>query len=45
MRYVIEGAIVTDSPYVYYCYRNYINMKSLFSQLNEEVLEHTTVQS
>lgn len=31
MRYAIEGFIVTDSPYVFYSYRNYINMKSLFS--------------
>lgn len=41
MRYAIEGSIVSDSPYVYFSYRNYITLKDQFTSLNEFVLKTT----
>ena len=31
MAYIIDGAAVADSPYVYYSYKNYLPIKKLFS--------------
>jgi hypothetical protein len=45
MRYAIEGTIVTDSPYVYFSYTNYLPIKSLFSELNEYVLQSTLARA
>ncbi|CAD8173680.1 unnamed protein product [Paramecium octaurelia] len=44
-RYQIEGTIVSDSPYVYYSYKNYLTMKSEFNQLNEQILSSTITKS
>ncbi|CAD8097357.1 unnamed protein product [Paramecium sonneborni] len=41
MAYIIDGAAVPDSPYVYFQYRNYIPIKEKFSNLNEIVLIQT----
>ena len=39
MRYIIEGTVVTDSPYVYFTYKNYIPMNKIFTKLNQQVYE------
>ncbi|CAD8086790.1 unnamed protein product [Paramecium primaurelia] len=44
-KYQIEGTIVSDSPYVYYSYKNYLTMKSEFNQLNEQILSNTIAKS
>ncbi|CAD8095367.1 unnamed protein product [Paramecium sonneborni] len=41
MAYIIDGAAVADSPYVYFQYRNYLPIKEKFSNLNEIVLIQT----
>ncbi|CAD8179593.1 unnamed protein product [Paramecium pentaurelia] len=41
MAYILDGAAVADSPYVYYQYRNYLPIKEKFSNLNEIVLVDT----
>ncbi|CAD8097409.1 unnamed protein product [Paramecium sonneborni] len=45
MRYQIEGTIVSDSPYVYYSYKNYLTMKQEFSILNDKILNNSISQS
>ncbi|CAD8095427.1 unnamed protein product [Paramecium sonneborni] len=45
MRYQIEGTIVSDSPYVYYSYKNYLSMKQEFSLLNEQILNNSITKS
>lgn len=39
MAYVFDGAAVADSPYVFYAYRNYKQLKDIFVTLNEQILQ------
>jgi len=34
MAYQMDGGPITDSPYVYFPYRNYLPLKETFSNLN-----------
>lgn len=45
MAYEIDGGIIADSSYVYFQYRNYLPIKTQFSQLNELVLEDSILRS
>lgn len=39
MAYELDGGIVSDSPYVYFQYKNYLTIKKQFSELNSIVLD------
>ena len=41
MRFVYEGTTITDSPYVYFTYKNLIPMKLIFVDLSRKVYEDT----
>ncbi|CAD8105906.1 unnamed protein product [Paramecium sonneborni] len=45
MAYVIDGVAQADSPYSYYQYKNYLPLKTLFSELNQIVQEQTIQRS
>ncbi|CAD8189715.1 unnamed protein product [Paramecium pentaurelia] len=45
MAYVIDGVAQADSPYSYYQYKNYLPLKTLFSELNQIVQEQTIERS
>lgn len=38
MVYLIEGAAVIDSPYIFFSYKNYNVLKTTFSKINQETL-------
>ncbi|CAD8173684.1 unnamed protein product [Paramecium octaurelia] len=45
MAYELDGGIVSDSPYVYFQYKNYLTIKQQFSELNSIVLDQTLKRS
>ncbi|CAK88525.1 unnamed protein product (macronuclear) [Paramecium tetraurelia] len=45
MAYELDGGIVSDSPYAYFQYKNYLTIKQQFSELNSIVLDQTLKRS
>ncbi|CAD8097411.1 unnamed protein product [Paramecium sonneborni] len=45
MAYELDGGIISDSPYVFFQYKNYLTIKKQFSELNTIVLDQTLKRS